>query len=58
MVVCGVLQYITLMTNRPKILCLKLITRINAARKIGRFSGKRIVYVLVVVWDRDGKHLP
>jgi hypothetical protein len=55
--VCVILQYITLLTNRLKILCLKLITRTNTARKIGRFSGKRIVYVLAVVWDRDGKHL-
>ena len=56
--VCGVSQYITLLTNRLRILCLKTITRKNTARKTGRLSGKRIVYVLVVIWDRDDKHLP
>jgi len=55
--VCSVSQYITLLANRFKILCLKLITQKNTVKKIGRFSGKRIVYVLVVVCDRDGKHL-
>jgi hypothetical protein len=36
--VCGASQYNTLLTYRLRLLCLKLMTQTNTARKIGRYQ--------------------